>query len=148
MMEHVAEPDRSASTKRQRIIRAISFWISLALVFTILRLFYLRFGFGIPCPLYFVTGLLCPGCGMFRAIGALLQVDLWQAVRYNALSLILLPALAAYCIRDTIRYINAVPPAPSNRMEMIFLVGAAVVSALYAIMRNIPIFDILRPTGL
>jgi len=147
-MGHVAESDNSISAKRRRIIRTISLWFSLALAFTTLRFLYLRFGFAIPCPLYTVTGLLCPGCGMFRSIGALLQADVWQAVRYNALSVILLPILAVYCIRDTIRYIQVKPPVRSSRVEMAMIIGLAVISMLYGILRNIPYFEVLRPTSL
>ena len=82
---------------------------------------------------------------MFRAIGALLSGDLWQAIHYNVLSVMLLPFLAIYCIRDTIRYINAAPPATASRPELAFIIGAVAVSALYAALRNIPYFEILQP---
>jgi len=85
---------------------------------------------------------------MFRAIGALLQAAVWQAVRYNALAVVLLPALAILCIRDTIRYVHAAPPVSTSRQEKIIVVGVAIVSVLYAVMRNLPFFEALRPTGL
>jgi len=118
------------------------------LAFILLRLLYLRFGFGVPCPLYAVTGLLCPGCGMFRAIGALFRADVWQAVRYNALSVVLLPVLTVYCIRDTVRYVRAAPPIPSSRRELVFSIVAVAGSVVYATMRNLPFLEILRPVGL
>jgi len=117
----------------------------LALAFILLRGLYLHFNIGIPCPIHAVTGLFCPGCGMFRAIGALLSGSLLQAIRYNVLSVILLPILAIYCVRDTIRYINAAPPAPTNRPELVFVIGAVALSVLYAVLRNIPYFEILQP---
>ena len=144
-MKQATEPRRSAPTMRQRVTRAVSLWLLLLLTFTVLRIIYLRFDFGIPCPLYSITGLFCPGCGTFRAIGALSQAAILQALRYNALALILLPVLAVYCIRDTIRYIQAAPPAPASRKEMIFIVGLVAVSVLYAALRNLPYFEILRP---
>jgi len=144
-MKHIAKPPRRDFTRKQRIIRAASFWMLLALAFIVLRVLYLRFNIGVPCPIYAVTGLFCPGCGMFRAIGALVSGSLWQALHYNVLSVILLPILAIYCIRDTVRYINAAQPAPTSRPEMAFVIGAVAVSVLYAILRNIPYFEILRP---
>ena len=144
-MKQANEPSRYTSTVRQRVIRAASLWLLLLLAFILLRIIYLRFNFGIPCPLYSITGLFCPGCGMFRAIGALSQAAILQAVRYNALALILLPVLAIYCIRDTIRYIQATPPSPASRAEMILIVGLVAVSMLYAALRNLPYFEILRP---
>jgi len=145
MMKQVTEPGRYTSTMRQRITRAASLWLLLLLAFILLRIIYLWFNFGVPCPLYITTGLFCPGCGMFRAIGALSQAAVLQAVRYNALSLILLPILVVYCIRDTIRYIQATPPAPASRKEMVFIVGLVALSMLYTALRNLPFFEILRP---
>ena len=41
--------------------------------------FYLR------CPVYALTGLLCPGCGGTRAIAALLRGHVGEALGWNAL---------------------------------------------------------------
>jgi len=132
MIRYDTEAGRRNSTMSQRFIRAVSLWMLLAFASALFRLLYLRFEFGIPCPFYTITGLLCPGCGMFRAIGALLGAAVWQAVRYNALAVILLPVLAIYRIRDTIRYVRAAPPISTSRPEMIFVVGAVAVSILYS----------------
>lgn len=40
-------------------------------------------GVGIPCILYKITGLRCPGCGNTRAILSLLQLDIRKALQYN-----------------------------------------------------------------
>lgn len=45
------------------------------------------------CMLHLVTGLHCPGCGMTRALHALLHLDWRQALAYNALFVALLPVL-------------------------------------------------------
>lgn len=42
-------------------------------------------GLGIPCPVYRLTGLQCPGCGNSRAALALLRLDLKAALGYNLL---------------------------------------------------------------
>ena len=147
-MGRVAESVDNVSAKRRRISRALTLWSLIVFAFLVLRLLYLRFGFGIPCPLYAVTGLLCPGCGTFRAIGALVQAAVWQAIRYNAIAVVLLPALVILCIRDTIRYIRAAPPVLTSRPEKNIVVGVAIISVLYAIIRNLPFFEVLRPTVL
>jgi len=135
------------STKRQRVFRVASLWVFITAVFLILRFVYLHFGFGIPCPLHAVTGLYCPGCGMFRAALALVRGDVWQAVRYNAFSVILLPLLFLLSIRGAVRYIRGAVPAHAGRLEMIATVGIAAASVLYAVARNLPFLAMLRPPG-
>jgi hypothetical protein len=46
-------------------------------------------GFFPVCPLYAMTGLACPGCGMTRGLHALLHGDIAAALGYN----LLLPAI-------------------------------------------------------
>ena len=41
--------------------------------------------FKLPCPIYFFTGVSCPGCGMTRAFFALLHFDFDAALYYHPL---------------------------------------------------------------
>jgi hypothetical protein len=50
-----------------------------------------RSGFLPVCVLHVTTGLHCPGCGMTRAMHALLHGDMLAAVRFNALLVLALP---------------------------------------------------------
>lgn len=45
------------------------------------------------CPVHFLTGLDCPGCGSQRAVHALLHGRLYEAWAHNALLVLLLPYL-------------------------------------------------------
>lgn len=47
------------------------------------------------CPFFWATGLHCPGCGVQRALHALLQGRLAVALGHNALAVAYLPACAA-----------------------------------------------------
>ena len=46
----------------------------------------------IYCPIRYITGVPCPGCGMSRALGCLLRLDLEGSLRCNPS---LLPCMAA-----------------------------------------------------
>ena len=49
------------------------------------------FDFYIPCPVYSITGLYCPGCGVTRMFISIFKLDFYQAFRYNQLTFIMLP---------------------------------------------------------
>lgn len=50
---------------------------------------------GIGCPIYFVTGISCPGCGMSRALFRVLRFDFAGAFLFHPLWC-LLPVLAVF----------------------------------------------------
>ena len=50
--------------------------------------------FGIGCPIKFLTGISCPGCGMTRAMWKLLTLDLPSALDFHPLS-VAMPLFAA-----------------------------------------------------
>lgn len=43
------------------------------------------FALGITCPIKYITGVSCPGCGMSRAMWALIRLDFSTAVYYHPL---------------------------------------------------------------
>ena len=136
------------STRGQRVFRVALLWAVASLLLLLLLFVYRMFGVGIPCPLNAVTGLHCPGCGMFRAVLALVRGDVWQAVRYNALCVFLLPAFAVFCVRESALYIRAALHPPTSRTELAFCISIVVLSMLYAVARNLPSLAALQPTSL
>lgn len=50
------------------------------------------------CPIFAWTGLLCPGCGATRALAALVAGRPVEALRSNALVVVLLPVLVGYAV--------------------------------------------------
>ena len=52
-----------------------------------------KYNIGFSCALNEVFGIYCPGCGTTRALMSLLRLDIYQAFRYNAFSIIILPAV-------------------------------------------------------
>jgi hypothetical protein len=72
--------------------------VALALAMAVLLLRYPpeRYGFYPACPFHALTGFLCPGCGMTRALAALLTGRVAQAWRLNPLVFVLLPVVTGY----------------------------------------------------
>lgn len=97
-------------------IAAVLFSLAAILVFT----------FDPPCLFHSLTGYQCPGCGATRAARLLLQGELREAFRMNALFVLLLPVAAAGAI--------AAPRIPW-RMWMVWVVAAVVVG--WAVVRNL-----------
>ncbi len=60
--------------------------------------FYLTVG----CPLKRLFGIPCPGCGMTRAVLAMLRLDIRAAIRFHPMVLALPPAAAVYLFRKHI----------------------------------------------
>lgn len=54
--------------------------------------------FGMSCPLKILFGIPCPGCGMTRAIIAILQLDFQAALHYHPM-IVFLPFLAYIMIQ-------------------------------------------------
>lgn len=103
-------------------------------------------GFFPVCPLYKITGIACPGCGLTRGFHALFHGDVWTALDFNAL----IPVFAfVFGYFSVSLFLVAVrgrglswrffPPAALWG----FLIGLA----LFAILRNLPIypFSVLAP---
>jgi hypothetical protein len=101
--------------------------------------------FGV-CPLYWITGLHCAGCGTLRAAHAILHADLAQAAAYNSMALVTAPVILAWAAAEAIHALTGRrlgPPRGTARLGQI-LVAMLI---LYTVARNIPLapFDILRP---
>jgi hypothetical protein len=55
-----------------------------------------RYSFYPRCPFFALTNLECPGCGMTRALAAMLHGQFALSWYYNPLALLLVPVLGAY----------------------------------------------------
>lgn len=62
-----------------------------------------QYGLYPVCPIHRWTGLLCPGCGGTRAIGALLRGQWAQAWQWNQLLVAGLPLAIAYGVIVAVR---------------------------------------------
>lgn len=132
--------------KKDRIIRLI---LTTILIVISVGFFYFlgkRNILQIPCLFHKITGLHCPGCGMSRALISIIELDFYQAFRYNALSLIFLPSLTIYLILKAEAYINDHPLKYKISDKIVWLLLIIVI--VFGILRNIPYFDFFVPIKL
>lgn len=74
--------------------RAILFTVLILLVVGASLLYAyinVKYSIGAPCAINYFFGIYCPGCGLTRAAVAILNLNFYQAFRYNAFSLIVIP---------------------------------------------------------
>lgn len=126
-------------------------YVAAAALIAVAALLYLYFteegsGAGIPCPIYSLTGLYCPGCGISRALRSILHLDFYRALRYNAAFTISFPFIAAYVFALILSYIVNGKDKVSKKIPVVILYAAAGIFILFGIMRNIPAFSFLAPT--
>jgi len=99
-----------------------------------------------PCPVRYLTGWYCPGCGSLRAMHQLLHGNLRAAWAMNPLTVVLLPfltyGLASFALFE-IRGRGL--PQPLLRAVWIRALCAAII--LFGIARNLSLypFDLLAP---
>jgi hypothetical protein len=94
------------------------------------------------CPFYELTGFKCPGCGSQRAIHHLLNAEIYQAFKENALLVISIPYLLTGFSFDLIKN-------PGERIlkwrkilfgkKAIYLILSVIIA--FWILRNIPYFQ-------
>ena len=97
------------------------------------------------CPLYELTGLYCPGCGLTRATHALLRGHFGAALGYNLLLPFFLGAIVlgwfawvrAALGRTPVRWIARVSPWTGG--------AAVVVLIVFGVIRNFSLFHALAP---
>lgn len=94
------------------------------------------FGFGIPCVFHLITGYLCPGCGITRALSLAFHLRFREAFSHNALSITVFPIICLYLLYRRVR--EAVFGKSGFAVwEYVFLIAAFAITALYGIARNL-----------
>lgn len=126
------------------------FWAMLAALVAgtvMLRLFDpATSGFYPPCPVHYLTGWYCPGCGSLRAIHQLLHGELRAAWAFNSLTVLLLPFMTYGLASEALLALSGNPlPQPFLRAGWIRALCAAIL--LFGIVRNFPVypFELLAP---
>lgn len=136
--------------KKNREIRAYSFFRLFPWLFSFVILaFYLIIGqmihFYLPCPFYAITHFYCPGCGITRMFVYLLKFDFINAFRSNMLVFLCIPLLILYFIFEIREiYKNKKNPMKDKNFNK-YWYTLIVISILFGILRNIPMFSFLAP---
>lgn len=91
---------------------------------------------GIPCVFHELTGAYCPGCGITRSLASILQGDVYQAFRFNALVFIIAPLYLLYMYTYKRQYIKF-----SKSLMSVILI----ITILFGILRNFPMFSLWTP---
>ena len=78
---------------------------------------------GIGCPIKFLTGVPCAGCGMTRAVVLMLHGEMAEAARFHPLCFIMPPAAALWFFRDRLprRLLKALSAAFAALFLFIYL---------------------------
>ncbi len=100
-------------------------------------------GFYPVCLFHALTGLNCPGCGMTRALYALLRGNFLLALKDNALFVASLAALAVWSARFILRKLKN--QTAEFKLSPKFLWMFLVVAIVFAAIRNLPGFEWLSP---
>jgi len=99
-----------------------------------------------PCPVHYLTGWYCPGCGSLRAIHQLLQGNLRAAWAMNPLTLLLLPFLTYGGASHALLEIRG-RGLPELFLPAVWIRALCVAIILFGIARNLPVhpLNLLAP---
>jgi hypothetical protein len=98
------------------------------------------------CPLYSMTGIACPGCGLTRGFHALFHGDVITALDFNAM----LPAYAAffgYLFVSLVLFVFRGHGLSMNVFKMKWVYTFLGTALVFTVLRNLPYypFSILYP---
>ena len=100
-----------------------------------------------PCFIHAMTGIYCPGCGAGRALRALLELRIGDALQYNLLFTLSIPLALLYLVKG---YVSVIAGREVMKRVRITDRGAWIccgVIIAFLILRNIPVkpFSYLSP---
>ena len=133
-------------TFSKKIILLISALAILVIGMYILNSLNTMYDIGLICISNKITGLYCSGCGMTRAVFSLLNLDFYQAFRYNIFSILLLPVLILYFFGAIYAWLFNKANFIARKIPQAFWIVMVILMLIYGVIRNFPMFSYLAPT--
>lgn len=128
--------------KLDYIKRNLKYAIMAISVFLIYYILNKKFRFSIPCIFYKITGLYCPGCGITRLLFALVNLEFYEAFKYNPWIFILIVLALFYLICKLFIFLKFKKIIKIPNYVYIILI---IISIIFGIFRNILGFEFLGP---
>ena len=96
-------------------------------------------GFFPVCPLYSMTGIACPGCGLTRGFHALFHGDVTTALHFNAL-IPLFAMIFAFFLMRTLLFAVRGTRLPKWIVAPRLLTAFFVLLLVFGVLRNLPFY--------
>lgn len=90
------------------------------------------------CPVHWLTGLHCPGCGTQRALHALLNGHFRQAAGFNLLAAAFAPVVVVGLAEEVRGHLTGVVQRTSWLYRPWFGWGVVGLTVLFTVLRNLP----------
>ncbi|AWZ06468.1 MULTISPECIES: DUF2752 domain-containing protein [unclassified Streptomyces] len=96
------------------------------------------------CPLFRLSGVLCPGCGGLRSAHAFAHGDLVTALGANALAVAGYFVFAGFMVLWLVRAVRG-RPGPRFAVKPAYWWGIGAVALVFSVVRNLPLGSFLAP---
>ncbi|MCX4315849.1 MAG: DUF2752 domain-containing protein [Lachnospiraceae bacterium] len=133
--------EKNWKNRRNEVIKGILILLGIGMLYA---LFSTITGLRIPCVVYALTGLYCPGCGVTRMCLSLLRFDFRTAFSCNQLLFLSLPCLGGMVLYVLYRYIRY-GDCKTGKAGTALLITLIVLFLAFGILRNLPGMETLQP---
>ena len=131
--------NKARLTKQNKIRLAVLLLIPFVLGGAVYTFLYLVPAF--PCPVRHMTGVLCPGCGMSRALGEMVHLHFIKSILYNPLAMVSAVLGISFYVQEWFLFFGSRKRfMPTNKWVYIIL---GIIFLAYCILRNMPVFSFL-----
>ena len=131
---------------KKKIIISLLVLIIIIIIIPLYFLYFVKIGIVIKCPIHSILHIYCPGCGLTRMIKSILELNFYQAFRYNPLLFILSPFILFLIIDNYINWLKSSKNSLYKRINSKVWSILLIIVLVYFVLRNIPMFKYLIPT--